>query len=97
MTSEGGCYVYMTLPRQVKPVTAGRYVLNVDRRGEPIGRFVYGRSYLARDDKVEIDPIELKLGDRTYETVRAARMNLLRPRPVGEAKKKQRDRASYLR
>lgn len=70
MTSEGECYVYITLPGQVKPVTVGRYVLSVDRRGEPIGRFVYGRSYLARDDKVEIDPIELKLGGRTYETVR---------------------------
>lgn len=66
----GECFVYITLPGEVKPVTAGRYVLSVDRRGEPIGRFVYGRSYLARDDKVEIDPIELRLTDRTYETVR---------------------------
>ena len=71
MTSDlGECFVYITLPGEVKPVTAGRYVLSVDRRGEPIGRFVYGRSYLARDDKVEIDPIELRLTDRTYETVR---------------------------
>jgi len=51
-------------------VTAGRYVLTANRRGEPIGRFVYGRSYLALDDKVEIDPIELRLSERTYETVR---------------------------
>ena len=47
-------FVYITLPGQVKPVTAGRFVLTSNRRGEPIGRFVYGRSYLARDDRVEI-------------------------------------------
>jgi len=38
--------------------------------GEPLGRFVYGRSYLANRDAVEIDPVELKLSDRTYETTR---------------------------
>lgn len=68
--AQGECFVYITLPGEVKPVTAGRYVLTVDRRGEPIGRFVYGRSYLARDDKVEIDPIELKLAERNYVTAR---------------------------
>jgi serine/threonine-protein kinase HipA len=64
----GECFVYITLPGEVQPVTAGRYVLTANRRGEPIGRFVYGKSYLARDDKMEIDPVELKLADRTYET-----------------------------
>ena len=73
MTSDptvGECYVYITLPGQVTPVIAGRYVLTTNRRGEPIGRFVYGRSYLDREDKVEIDPIELKLSDKTYQTAR---------------------------
>lgn len=64
------CYVYITLPGETAPVTAGRLVLTTDRRGEPIGRFVYGRSYLARADKVDIDPIELRLSNRTYQTVR---------------------------
>ena len=68
--NESDCFVYITLPGQVKPVTAGRFVLTSTRRGEPIGRFVYGRSYLARDDRVEIDPIELKLAERTYTAVR---------------------------
>lgn len=65
-----GCFVYITLPGQLKPVTAGRYVLSSNRRGEPIGRFVYGRTYLAREDRVEIDPVELKFGSRDYETAR---------------------------
>jgi serine/threonine-protein kinase HipA len=71
MTSDpanGQCYVYITLPGATQPVTAGRYVLATDRRGEAIGRFVYGRSYLERPDAVEIDPVDLKLAARTYET-----------------------------
>src|SRR5258708_2450644 len=73
MTSDptlGECYVYITPPGEVTPVTAGRFVLTADRRGEPVGRFVYGRSYLARENKVDIDPIELRLSDRTYQTAR---------------------------
>ena len=62
------CFVYMTLPGETAPVTAGRYELNLDRRGATVGRFVYGKSYLARPDAVEIDPTELKLAARTYET-----------------------------
>lgn len=71
MTSEsqdGECYVYITLPGATEPVTAGRLQLQTDRTGASIGRFVYGRSYLARSDAVELDPVELKLASRTYET-----------------------------
>lgn len=60
MTSE--CFVYITLPGETAMVTAGRFALEVDRRGTPLGRFVYGRSYLARPDAVPIDPVELTLG-----------------------------------
>ena len=71
MTSEsqdGECYVYITLPGATDPVTAGRFQLQTVRTGASIGRFVYGRSYLARADAVELDPVELKLASRTYET-----------------------------
>jgi serine/threonine-protein kinase HipA len=64
------CFVYITLPRETDSVTAGRLVITKDRRGTNIGRFVYGKSYLARDDAVEIDPLDLKLGDTTYRTGR---------------------------
>lgn len=71
MTSEIGateCYVYITLPGAVDYVTAGRFLLETDRTGIAVGRFVYGRSYLARANAVPIDPVELKLGTGTYRT-----------------------------
>ena len=68
MTSERECYVYITLPGETEAVTAGRFVLATDRRGTPLGRFVYGRRYLERPDCVAIDPVELKLARRVYQT-----------------------------
>ena len=65
MTSETECFVYITLPGKTEAITAGRFELRPDG---PLGRFVYGRSYLEREDAVEIDPVELKLATRTYET-----------------------------
>ena len=68
MTSES--FVYLTLPDATAPVTAGRFELRTDREGVSVGRFVYGRSYLQRSDAVPIDPIELKLEERVFETAR---------------------------
>jgi serine/threonine-protein kinase HipA len=64
------CYITVVLPGAVEPVVAGRFALDADRRGDAVGRFVYGRRYLARPDAVEIDPVELKLAERAYETGR---------------------------
>ncbi|MBQ8672260.1 MAG: hypothetical protein IJ525_07055 [Alphaproteobacteria bacterium] len=36
------CYVYIMLPNQYEQVTAGKFVLETNTRGENIGRFVYG-------------------------------------------------------
>jgi len=71
MTSDRAdhCFVYITLPNTTEPVTAGRFERTVDRRGAALGRFVYGRRYLERADAVAVDPVELKLAERTYETV----------------------------
>ena len=70
MTSDapGECFVYITLPGETEPVTAGRFALSTNRRGTPEGRFVYGRSYLERPNAVALDPVELKLSPRTYST-----------------------------
>jgi serine/threonine-protein kinase HipA len=73
MTSSGSaseCFVYITLPGQISAVTAGKFVRTQDVRGDALGRFIYGRSYLANPQAVEIDPVELKLSTRTYETAR---------------------------
>jgi serine/threonine-protein kinase HipA len=62
------CYVYIALPGETTQVTAGRFEYRADKDRPPLARFLYGRSYLARQDAVEIDPVELKLAARTYET-----------------------------
>lgn len=64
------CFVYITLPGDTSAVTAGKFVLEETRQGDPLGRFVYGKSYLDNPRAVPIDPIELKLSGTTYETVR---------------------------
>ncbi len=71
MTSNSAseCFVYITLPGKTSAVTAGRFVLGKNRTGDPLGRFVYGRSYLENPHAVPIDPIALRLSDTTYETV----------------------------
>ena len=58
-------FVHITLPGAVEPITAGRFVMETDRTGTSVGRFVYGRRYLAHPEAVEIDPVELKLAPRT--------------------------------
>ena len=34
------CYVYISLPEQYEPVTAGKFVLETDDRGVNLGRFI---------------------------------------------------------
>lgn len=64
------CYVYITLPDETSFVTAAKFALTINRQGVSTGRLVYGRSYLARENAVPIDPIELELSERTYSTTR---------------------------
>ena len=66
--TENECFVYITLPGQTAFVTAGKFVLTSNRRGNPSGKFIYGRSYLESDASVAIDPLGLKLVNKTYET-----------------------------
>lgn len=70
MTSERECYVYIVLPGETEFVTAGRFRVSETRDGAFVGEFVYGRSYLQRNDAVELDPVELRLAGRNYETGR---------------------------
>lgn len=72
MTSERKCYVYIVLPGETEFVTAARFTVVQYNNGDPIGTLVYGKNYLRRSNAVELDPIELKLSDKPYQT---ARMN----------------------
>jgi serine/threonine-protein kinase HipA len=67
-TSTREAYVYITLPGTTVPVAAAHFELTKNRADVPLGRLVYGKSYLARSDAVAFDPTELKLSDRVYET-----------------------------
>lgn len=71
MISKNGateCFVYITLPGETSPVTAGKFVLGKNTRGDALGQFVYRGKYLDDARAIEIDPLELKLSKRTYET-----------------------------
>lgn len=70
MTSDRECFVYIVLPGASTFVTAGRFRLTTTREGVPVGQFVYGRSYLAREDAVALDPVELRLRRGMRETTR---------------------------
>ena len=66
-TTASECFVYITLPGETEFVTAGKFELTTNRQGNPTGKFVYGQSYLRRDDAVPIDPLALKLSNKTYK------------------------------
>ena len=69
MTSKKNqCFVYVTLPSETKAVTAGRFELTVNRIGVPLGKFVYGKTYLSRPEAVPLDPLELTLSGKVYQT-----------------------------
>jgi serine/threonine-protein kinase HipA len=62
------CYIYIALPGDVSAIAAGKFALQKGRNGDPVGRFIYGKSYLANPRAVPIDPFELKFSGETYET-----------------------------
>lgn len=70
MAAEAECFVYVVLPGDTQFVTAGRFELQQDRQGRAVGAFVYGRRYRERPEAVELDPVELRLGARPFQTGR---------------------------
>jgi serine/threonine-protein kinase HipA len=63
------CFVYIQLPATFETVTAGRYQLE-SQDGVPVGRFVYGRSYRENASAVPLDPFDLPIVPRTFETAK---------------------------
>jgi serine/threonine-protein kinase HipA len=69
MTSE--VWVWSWLPGDTTPTLAGRFRHTRLPGSMPLryrGEFVYGRSYLANPDALALDPVQLRLVDRPYET-----------------------------
>jgi len=55
-------FVWIYLPEQATPVVAGRLSIDETPTG-PLGRFVYGQSYLARPGAIPLDPVSLPLNN----------------------------------
>lgn len=62
------CFAYIVLPGQITFVPAARFQWLPDQQGLPLGRLIYGRRYLERRNAVALDPVELPLTTRAYET-----------------------------
>lgn len=73
MTSDRGereSFVHIALPGETAFTVAGKFRVTRTPAGIWRGEFVYGRSYLERENAVELDPVELTLGPQVRETVR---------------------------
>jgi len=70
MTSERNAYIYVQLPGTLTTVPAARLEIETLPGGANIGRFVYGRSYLDRNDAVEFDPFRLPLSRGVREVTK---------------------------
>ncbi len=62
------CFVHIVLPGETAFVPAARLQWLPDEGGLPLGRLIYGRRYLERREAVPLDPLELPLTPRVYET-----------------------------
>jgi serine/threonine-protein kinase HipA len=62
-----GTFVFVQLPSTDDIVVAGRYELDTSYH-EHVGYFTYGRSYLARDEAISLDPVHLPLRSGQFRT-----------------------------
>ncbi|SFG09204.1 type II toxin-antitoxin system HipA family toxin [Neptunomonas qingdaonensis] len=53
-------YIFVDLPSQDQPIVAGKLQIGAGK-----GRFIYGQTYLSRNDAFALDPINLPLIDST--------------------------------
>ena len=60
-------YIFIQLPQSIATVVAGLFAL--EENIEPaVGRFVYARSYLEREEAVPLDPVALPLSNQEFVT-----------------------------
>ena len=69
VSSNQRAYVYLQLPQSLEVVTAGFYDLAFPQ-GLATGSFVYNPAYLKRPDAVALEPYELPLSPRRFQTVK---------------------------
>jgi len=66
-SSPDGTFVFVQLPSNEEVVVAGRFVLKSGSIGD-VGRFRYGKSYLARENAIPLDPVHLPLVGKEFRT-----------------------------
>ncbi len=66
-SSPDSTFVFIQLPSTEEVVVAGRFVLDPRSAGH-VGRFRYGRSYLARKNAIPLDPVHLPLVRKEFRT-----------------------------
>jgi serine/threonine-protein kinase HipA len=66
-SSPASTFVFIQLPSTEEVVVAGRFVLQVVSGGA-VGRFRYGKSYLARENAIPLDPVHLPLAGKEFRT-----------------------------
>jgi len=68
MTSETQeVWVWVYLPGDTEPALCGRYQHATQPGGGAVGKFIYGKNYLANPSRIPLDPISLPLVDKTHE------------------------------
>lgn len=66
-SSSTSTFVFVQLPSTEEVVVAGRFVLQPGSSGN-VGRFRYGKSYLARTNAIPLDPVHLPLVGKEFRT-----------------------------
>lgn len=69
MTSDAKkVFVWIFLPGDIKPTLCGLFSHQTTVSGGVVGKFVYGKSYLANPDALPVDPVVLPCNGREFST-----------------------------
>lgn len=65
--TDASCYAFIQLPGTFEWAVCGRLSVREVAAGAHLGRFIYGKSYLARQDVAPLDRFNLPLSDREQQ------------------------------
>lgn len=62
------CYVYFQLPNSLEPITIGHLKWQNSGANTDVGTFVYGKNYLSNPNAIPLNPFQLPLEPREFES-----------------------------